>query len=207
MKTIIFDMDGTIIDSSIAIEKTVNEVREQMNLAPLEVDFIIKAINEPGRNLGLDFYGIDRPSASLKEGFEEKFKKYYDLYAVCYNGIDELLNLCKNENFKVVLASNAPQNTLEAILKKCEIYEIFDEIIGASEYIPQKPDPTMLLLACERVGASRAMFVGDSMKDELAAKNAKMPYMQVSWGFGKKSQSAEFNASSIKEAWALISEF
>ena len=83
----------------------------------------------------------------------------------------------------------------------------FDEVIGAGKDIPQKPDPTMLHIACERTNAKKAMFVGDSMKDELAAKNAKMAYLQVSWGFGKPSPSATFNAQDMKRAWDIISKF
>ncbi|MCD8212550.1 MAG: HAD family hydrolase, partial [Campylobacter sp.] len=176
-------------------------------LPPIDKDFIVKAINEPGRNLALDFYNLNKPVAGLKEGFEEKFKTYYDLYAVCYDGVKELLDKCKSENFKVVLASNAPQNTLEAILVKNKILNLFDEVIGSGEEIPHKPDPAMLHIACERTKAKKAIFVGDSMKDELAAKNAKIPYMQVSWGFGEPSRSATFNAADTSQAWNIILEF
>ena len=71
------------------------------------------------------------------------------------------------------MASNAPHDTLEKILKKNEIYELFDEVIGASKEIPQKPDPAMLHLAVSKTGADKAIFVGDSLKDELAAKKCK----------------------------------
>lgn len=200
-------MDGTIINSAVAIERTINEIRAEMGLAPLSEEFIVWAINEPGRNLAMDFYGIDSPYAGLKEGFEAKFKIYYDLHARCYDGIRELLQRCKQAKFTLVLASNAPQNTLKDILVRNEILEFFDEVIGVSETIPQKPDPTMLHVACERTGAGRALFVGDSMKDELAAKNAKMPFLQVSWGFGGVSKSAEFNATTTQQAWEIIQKF
>ncbi|MBR8462723.1 HAD family hydrolase [Campylobacter sp. faydin G-105] len=204
MKAVIFDMDGTIINSAKAIECTINELRNEMGLVPLDTDFIVKAINEPGRNLALDFYGIDNPSAGLKQGFEDKFKAYYDKFAVCYDGVKELLIKCRNAGYAVVLASNAPQNTLEAILRKNEIYELFDEIIGVDEGVAQKPDPAMLFLALKRTGADIAIFVGDSKKDELAAKNANIAYMQVSWGFGDGSKTAEFNAKDVDEAWSII---
>lgn len=207
MKVVIFDMDGTAIDSGEAIYKTVNEVRDELNLPPLEKEFIIKAINEPGRNLALEFYGIDTPSRSLKEGFEEKFKKFYDECATTYEGVKELLQKCKDAHYKVVLASNAPHDTLEKILKKNEIYELFDEVIGASKEIPQKPDPAMLHLAVSRTKANKAIFVGDSLKDELAAKNANMPYVQVCWGFGEESKTATYNAKNVGEAWEIILNF
>ena len=114
---------------------------------------------------------------------------------------------CKEAKFKVVLASNAPHDTLEKILKKNEIYELFDEVIGASKEIPQKPDPAMLHLAVQKTGASRAVFVGDSLKDELAAKNANMPYVQVCWGFGEESKTATYNAKNVSEAWEIILNF
>lgn len=206
MKVVIFDMDGTIIDSSKAIEKTINEIRSDMGLEPLETQFIVKAINEPGRNLSLDFYNTNNPSAKFRDNFEEKFRINYAKYVVVYNEINWLLSECKACNYAVALASNAPQNTLEAILKKCEIFQYFDEIIGADDKIPQKPDPKMLHIVCENLNASKAIFVGDSLKDELAAKNAKIPYLQVSWGFGEFSKSADFNADSVKEALKIIKE-
>ena len=207
MKVVIFDMDGTVIDSGEAIYKTVNEVRGELSLAPLDKEFIIKAINEPGRNLALEFYGIDTPSKSLKEGFEEKFKKFYDECATTYEGVRELLQKCKEAKFKIVLASNAPHDTLEKILKKNEIYELFDEVIGASKEIAQKPDPAMLHLAVSKTGADKAIFIGDSLKDELAAKNANMPYVQVCWGFGEESKTATYNAKNVSEAWEIILNF
>ena len=119
----------------------------------------------------------------------------------------ELLQKCQEAKFKVVLASNAPHDTLEKILKKNEIYELFDEVIGASKEIPQKPDPAMLHLAVSKTGADKAIFIGDSLKDELAAKNANMPYVQVCWGFGEESKTATYNAKNVSEAWEIILNF
>lgn len=206
MKVAIFDMDGTLIDSSVAIERTINEIRADMGLAPLDTEFIVTAINEPGRDLARDLYDVSNPTARLRDDFEEKFRLNYDKYAVAYDGIKELLSWCRASNFAVALASNAPQNTLEAILKRCEILEFFDLVIGADEKIPQKPDPMMLEVVCEYFKTSEAVFVGDSLKDELAAKNANMPYIQVTWGFGKPSQSAHYNAANPAQACEIIKE-
>ncbi|AQW85704.1 putative protein, putative phosphoglycolate phosphatase [Campylobacter pinnipediorum subsp. caledonicus] len=203
MKVVIFDMDGTVIDSSTAIEKTINGIRKDMGLDELAKAYITKVINEPGRNLAFDLYGIQTPSTSLKKGFEAEFEKNYDLYATTYNGVKELLQKCKDNDYKIVLASNAPEKTLSKILEKNEILHFFDEVIGASKDVPEKPDPTMLHLAIDKTGATKAVFVGDSLKDKMAADNAKIDYIQVNWGFGVAIES-KYSADTTDQAWQLI---
>ena len=147
MKCVIFDMDGTLIDSAKAICETVNEVRRELGLeGDLAAKFIVKAINEPGRNLGLDFYGIDKPDMKLRDNFEAKFKKNYREYAAAYDGARELLAGLKEAGHFVALASNAPRYTLDEILQRSGIFKFFDLIVGADENVPQKPDPAMLNL-------------------------------------------------------------
>ena len=138
--------------------------------------FIVKAINEPGRNLGLDFYGIDKPDMKLRDNFEAKFKKNYREYAAAYEGAQELLAGLKEAGHFVALASNAPRYTLDEILQKSGIFKFFDLIVGADKNVPQKPDPAMLNLILKSGEFNKAIFVGDSKKDELAARNANMKY-------------------------------
>lgn len=204
MRVVIFDMDGTVLDSADAIAITVNEARAERGLAPLSVQKIITDVNTPGKNLALEFYGIDEPSAKFKDLFEDKFRKNYELYARPFEGMAEFLAKLKKDGMKVAMASNAPASTLEEILRRGGIYELFDAIIGASDTMPQKPDPAMVFEAMKLVGADKAVFLGDSLKDEGAAKAAKVPYMQVCWGLATPSASAEYNASTLKQAYEIL---
>ena len=204
MKCVIFDMDGTLIDSAKAICETVNEVRRELGLrGDLAAEFIVKAINEPGRNLGLDFYGIDKPDMKLRDNFEAKFKKNYREYAAAYEGVDGLLAGLKEAGHFVALASNAPRYTLDEILQRSGIFKFFDLIVGADENIPQKPDPAMLNLILKSGEFDKAIFVGDSKKDELAARNADMRYLNVCWGFGSQSPSCD-NVFTVAEVALYI---
>ncbi|QKF92099.1 HAD family hydrolase [Campylobacter sp. CCUG 57310] len=204
MKTIIFDMDGTLIDSSKAICVTVNEVRRELGFkSDLSEEFIVRAINEVGRDLGKEFYGLNVINSKLRDGFEVKFKINYDKYARAYQGVDELLKKCVEANYFVALASNAPNETLKDILIKSNIYKYFNHIIGASKDVPQKPDPTMINLLKDMGGFSKVLFVGDSYKDELAAINAKVDYINVCWGFGAKSKDA-INIYDTQKSWQYI---
>ncbi|BCX79200.1 HAD family hydrolase [Campylobacter sp. 19-13652] len=204
MRVVVFDMDGTVLDSADAIAITVNEARMERGLAPLSVERIITDVNTPGKNLALEFYGIDEPNAKFKDLFEDKFRKNYELYARPFKGMGEFLSKLKKDGMKVAMASNAPASTLEEILRRGGIYELFDVIIGASDTMPQKPDPAMVLEAMRLTNASEAIFLGDSLKDEGAAKAAKVPYMQVCWGLADPSASAEYNANTLDEAYGIL---
>ena len=170
MKTVIFDMDGTLLDSSRAIEISVNNTRRELyGLAPIQRDFIVRTINDPSKNAFLEFYGKTEASAEELAFFEKEFVKNYHEFAVLYDGIDELLRHCKSSGYFVALASNAPAYTLQEILKKTGLRELFDLVVGADEHTPSKPDPAMLLRTIAHSPHKKAIFLGDSKKDELAA--------------------------------------
>ena len=79
----------------------------------------------------------------------------------------------------------------------------FDLIVGADENVPQKPDPAMLNLILKSGEFDKAIFVGDSKKDELVARNAGMKYLNVCWGFGSQSPSCD-NVFTVAEAALYI---
>lgn len=170
MKTVIFDMDGTLLDSSRAIEISVNNTRRELyGLAPIHRDFIVRTINDPSKNAFLEFYGKTEASAEELAFFEKEFVKNYHEFAVLYDGIDGLLRHCKRSGYFVALASNAPAYTLQEILRKTGSRELFDLVVGADEHTPSKPDPAMLLRTIALSPHKKAIFLGDSKKDELAA--------------------------------------
>ena len=170
MKTVIFDMDGTLLDSSRAIEISVNNTRRELyGLAPIQRDFIVRTINDPSKNAFLEFYGKTEASAEELAFFEKEFVKNYHEFAVLYEGIDGLLRHCKRSGYFVALASNAPAYTLQEILRKTGSRELFDLVVGADEHTPSKPDPAMLLRTIALSPHKKAIFLGDSKKDELAA--------------------------------------
>lgn len=206
MKCVIFDMDGTLIDSAKAICVTVNEIRSEIGLFDLQEQFIIKTINEPGENIAKRLYDIDNPNMKFRDNFELKFKINYAKFAKAYEGVDNMLGELKKDGNFIALASNAPQETLVAILKKAGILQFFDFIIGARADVPQKPDPTMLNLVRKIGEFDSVIFVGDSKKDELAARNANMAYLNVSWGFGDENRTCA-NVKNVDEALRYIRDF
>ncbi|NLK67131.1 MAG: HAD family hydrolase [Campylobacteraceae bacterium] len=210
MNIIIFDMDGTLIDSAKAITININDMRKKVGLEPnLEQDHIVRVINDPDANYLEEFYPGITVTKVMMDEFEVEFKKNYDLHARAYSGVKELLKSLKEKGFYIALASNAPQSSLEAVLIRNDIRPYFDYIIGyIADEIPKKPDPKMLLKVLEDAQSEqkdniKAIFIGDSHKDMLASKNANIPYLQVTWGFGSDIE-GEKNVSNTKEAYNYI---
>jgi len=184
-KFVIFDLDGTLLDSAVACTNAVNSTREMLNLEPnLTVEFVVKVINDPNSNSLKELFLREEIDESLYQIFIREFMANYEKYAVLYDGVRELLAELKRRNYKIALASNSPEFALEKILNFTQISHFFDCFYGASSQIPAKPDPKMLNLIAQN--ASKCVFLGDSWKDKLAAQNAQIPYIHVTWGFGSE---------------------
>lgn len=194
MINVIFDMDGTLINSANAICEAVNEIRSELKFAPLEHKFIMDTINTPGKDWAKILYDIDDfKHSSFKEGFEKYFVKHYKQSVILYEGMRELLEFLKAKNCYLAIATNAPQSSLTQILSKFEITPFFDKILGVSLGIEPKPSPMMLRLIQDEAPFQKSIFIGDSQKDKEAAKNANMPYFHAKWQ-GENLEENEFSS-------------
>lgn len=88
----------------------------------------------------------------------------------------------QKKNYFLALASNAPQQGLKPILQRHKINQYFDSILGTNDTIESKPNPMMIYLILRNAPFAKSVFVGNCLKDEGAAKNAKIPYLQAKWG-------------------------
>ncbi|KGI56017.1 HAD family hydrolase [Campylobacter sp. MIT 97-5078] len=200
MINVIFDMDGTLINSANAISSAVNEIRADLKLAPLEPRFIIQTINTPGKDWAKILYDRDEfEHSSFKDGFERYFIKHYEQSTLLYDGVLEMLAFLKNKNCYLAIATNAPQSSLTQILSKYNILPFFSKVLGVSLGIEPKPHPMMLKLIVEEAPFEKSVFVGDSDKDKQAAQNANIPYFHAKWG-EERCQKGEFkNADELIE--------
>ena len=200
MKTVIFDMDGTLLDSSRAIEISVNNTRRELyGLAPLQKNFIVHTINDPSKNAFLEFYGKTEASAEELAFFEKEFVSNYRDFAVLYEGIEDLLHSCKKAGFFLAVASNAPSYTLSAILEKTGVRRLFDLVVGADEQMPSKPNPAMLLHVIARSPHKNAIFLGDSKKDELAALRGAEFLQNLEFQDGNDGESLNVSRDTSRE--------
>lgn len=185
MKTIIFDMDGTIIDSSYAIVEGINSIRKTLGLSPLTFETIMQVVNDPAVNWAKELYEVDEVTPEIFDQFEVLFKSLHIEHSILYDGMKELLLTCKQHGCELAIATNAPDYAAHAILKKFGLDELFFSVMGANQVSLPKPHPEMLLKIKEAGQYDEVWMVGDSEKDRQAAHNAQVNYLHVNWGFGE----------------------
>ena len=184
---IIFDMDGTLINSGDVITNTINFVRENLGLAKIDKDTMLTQLNNPDINAAEFFYG----TSEFTPEQTELFTKYYDENCTkdisLYDGIYDLLQLLKQKGYILSVATNASADFAIKMLKVLDIYKFFSFVVGANMVKNAKPSPDMLKLTLDKldIDVKNAILVGDSLKDTRAAKALNMRYILVNWGFSK----------------------
>ncbi len=184
---IIFDMDGTLVDSSVTISNAINHVRSNLSLPQMDHDHIIAKINDHTIVPARYFYEADR----FEPYHEALFSQYYTLHhakeLMLYEGIGGLLEDLKTNGFKLAVATNAYRRSTIESLKHLDIYDLFDTIACADDVNRGKPSPDMLFKILDEleIVANDAFFVGDGSRDQMASQKASIEYLMVNWGFSE----------------------
>lgn len=204
---IIFDLDGTLVDSGYNIASAINHTRQSFGLAPLEQAYVLDNINRDDINAADLFYG----TKSFTEEQRAIFEPYY--YEICaqnvylYEHIDYFLEAFRTNGFKMAVATNGKTEFAKKIVDSLGISSYFDAIIGADRVALPKPNPQMLLAALDDIGAdevSNVVMVGDSIKDVKAARAIKIPSVVAEWGFGVEKPTGDKNLSHSGELGWII---
>ncbi len=197
MEIIIFDMDGTLLDSSRDITASINHVRKVIySLSPLTVDTVIEIINRENRNLAMLFYEREEYEKNAKSEFENHYHEQCIQTTCLYDGISVLIDQLHCREIRLSVATNAPSLFATRMLTHLKISEKFDHIVGGMDVANPKPHPEMIHMILDRCRFNpkrdRALMVGDSNKDMKAAKRAGISGAFVSWGFSRKAQADIF---------------
>ena len=186
-KTIIFDLDGTLIDSLEDIAVCMNKVLEELNLPIHKIDdykyFVGSGVDVLVNN------ALKDSSQEIKNEVLERFKKEYDqqLHAKTkpYAGIYELLDELKKLDYNLAVLSNKPHDFTVAYINYLFKDYNFKEVHGQKKEVPKKPDPigAINIAKALNIPCSEIFFVGDTMVDMQTAKSANMKAIGVLWGF------------------------
>lgn len=193
-KAVVFDLDGTIIDSFPDIAEHVNITLERFGAKKREYNEILSFTGDGAKNLIIRSFG--QPELSEQE-IQERLDFYNDSYTnsgspktKVFDGVGEMLVELKKRGYKIAILTNKPQITTDDIKERLLKEYNFDEIVGFREGAKVKPDPTALLqiLAKLDVLPENAYFVGDGEPDAQIAINAGVKGISELWGYRTRQQ-------------------
>ncbi len=186
-------MDGTLLDSSLAMTISVNHVRDSYGLKPIKKEYLEFIINAPCVDLPMKLYDIKEYTGEHKDRFAKHYLANANLHVKPYDGAYELLESLHVEGYKLSIATNASDFFARNMLEGQDMLKFFSHIVGANNVEKNKPDPDMLQHISElsKIPLENSLLVGDSIKDEGAAKSANIDFLFASWGYGKSSDFTE----------------
>lgn len=199
MKAIIFDLDGTLINSLEDIALSMNEVLVEFGYPPHKVPAYNYFVGD-GALVTAQRALPEHTSDEVLALVVERFKEVYDLgvhnNTKPYKGIYKLLEKLETLDLKLGILSNKPHEFTKKYAENLFSTNTFVEVHGQKEHIPKKPDPAgALYIANElEINPCDIIYVGDTATDIKTAKAAGMKSIGVLWGFRPKEELQEHGA-------------
>ena len=187
VRALIFDLDGTLIDSKLDLALAVNAALEELGRGPLPHNTIFSYVGNGAANLIAQALGEAATQEECLRGLEF-FIKYYSAHkldnTVLYPGVRETLDALKG--MPMAVYTNKPVRVSRSIIQELGLAVHFRSVYGGNSFERKKPDPMGVELILREFGAApaQAMFVGDSEIDVQTARNAGTWVCGVTYGFG-----------------------
>ncbi len=188
-RAVIFDLDGTLVDSIIGLQLAINKVLQDRDFPTLSVQgtkdrvghgvthLVRQALPEEHR----DRETVGQCVAAMRDAYAESWRQGTEPYP----GIGELLSELRRRNILCAVHTNKMQNITDAVVDYLFADYGLEPVIGSDSGYPLKPDAAGALAIAEQFGlaAKQCVFVGDSEADMQTARNAGMLAVGVLWGF------------------------
>lgn len=206
---LIFDLDGTLLDSVPDLANSVNFALQNNGLPICTLDEIRsfvgngayvlcqRACKEIGKSL------IDK----VHQDFLTHYHQHTCIDSVPYAGVNDGLITLKNQGFWLAICTNKPSVFLPAIIGRFG-WE-FDLIIGGDSLPSKKPDPTPLLHICKQLAVTpnQAVMIGDSKNDIIAGQKAAMPTLALSYGYNYNEPIANQKPNKVFDKFEQLVQF
>ena len=208
INTIIFDMDGTVLNTLDDLTVSVNYVLEKFGFPGRTVEDYRRFFGN-GIRVAIEQAVPEGTPASVIDEMLPIFKKHYDAHCLDrtgpYEGILDLMKELKERGYKMAIVSNKIDSAVKELNERF-FSEYIDVAIGEKDGIKRKPAPDTVLQALKELGSTKeeAIYVGDSEVDFQTAINSGLPCISVLWGFRDKDYLMEIGATTFADKPADI---
>ena len=210
-KLIIFDLDGTLIDSTKQIVSAVDAARAKLKLPNANPEFLESKIGLPAKELFSDLELNTEDTDNAVAIFREHLKIIRINQSDVFESVFELLSSLKKMDLILSVATNKPTDLAKIALANVELLDFFDLVLGSDNLMP-KPDPAILNYCLMHFGveAAQAVMLGDRVEDMRAAHSAGVSGVGILQGTHKISELIDAGAnrvfSNISEILVLVNK-
>lgn len=206
IKAVLFDLDGTLIDTIPDLTYGLNQMLKGLDKPPLTTGQVSSMVGRGVIDLMENVFRASR-LAVRSEAINKAISVYCDImvrsgssHSTVFPDVFESLARLRTSGMKVAIVTNKPRSMTEAIVREKDLVWRVDCVVAAGDAATVKPHPEMLWFACDKLGVPRneAVMVGDSSNDALAAQSAGMPVYLVTTGY---------NGSEPVDCWAKENGF
>jgi phosphoglycolate phosphatase len=213
LQGVLFDLDGTLLDTAGAISAALNQALAEQHLGVLSAGQVRAMIGRGGpiliaralEGLGHTMEETDQ-SALLQRYFlhYERIESGTEDSATVYPGVTECLQALHRLGLRLAVVTNKQRQLALVLLQRLGLSEWIQAVIGGDTCERRKPDPQPLQRACEslQVDTARALMVGDSINDVLAARAAGLPVVCVPYGYNEGSDPRQLPCDAFIETLA-----
>jgi phosphoglycolate phosphatase len=194
IRAVLFDLDGTLVDSLEDLTDAVNHIRDSFSHPPLTAESVRQKVGKGARHLVQQVLP-DAPDADVDHAlglFLEFNRLHIADKSRLFPGIREALHELAARNIRMAVISNKNEALSALLLENLGVRDLFENITGGDTYRERKPSPLPLLNVAERLGFSldECVMVGDSINDMQAGQQANIASIGCTWGYGNKEELA-----------------
>ena len=210
--TILFDLDGTLVDTAPDLMHAHNHVMKKFGYPTKSTEQIRNLVGKgAGAMIGRSIWGQAKKEFSkvndekIKKEMVSEFVQFYGKNIInestLINGVKEFLKWCKKENISMAVCTNKQEYLSNDLLRKIGIYDYFEYVAGSDTFDYCKPDPRHLTNVVEILDGDlkKAIMIGDSETDANAAKAAEIPIILLEDGYTEKNINEIYHNHLIKD--------
>ena len=190
---LVFDLDGTLVDSVPDLTSALNEVLREHGYPALSPAEVTPMVGDGVPALVARAFAARGGTAAEAAASVPHYIELYEATATAltrpYPGVPETLALLRRQGCRTAVCTNKPQHASLTVLDGLGLAPLFDAIAGGDRYPVKKPDPRHLLGLIDELGGSpgRAVMIGDSENDAAVAHAAQVPLVLMSYGYARSA--------------------